>query len=264
MSAPDLISIHALRRLVGTPASPVIVDVRTPEDFADDPRMIPGSLLVGHGDAPSMALPAGRKVVIVCQKGLKISQGVAALLRARGVAAEALEGGQFGWRDAGAPMIDTHALPALEAGGTRWVTRSRPKIDRLGCCWLVRRFIDPDATFLFVERSQVEPVAERFGATAFDIAASAWGDREGRCSFDAFLANLSLHDPALDVMAEILRAADLGAAETVREAPGWLAVMLGLSRLERDANRQLDQAMAMHDALYRWARDARDETHGHA
>ncbi len=152
MASYNEISVSALARLVGTPDCPVLLDVRIDEDFDDDPRFIPGAFRYPFKDVPDLANELqGRSVVVYCQKGLKISQGAAALLRASRVQAEVLEGGQFAWRDAKLPMVTTTKLPPLDSSGrTVWVTRHRPKIDRIACPWLIRRFIDPKAQILFV------------------------------------------------------------------------------------------------------------------
>jgi hypothetical protein len=114
----------------------------------------------------------GRSAIVVCQKGGKVSQGAAAWLRHAGVPADALEDGFDGWCKAGLPLVTTTRMPPLDRQGrTVWVTRARPKVDRIACPWLIRRFIDPRAVFLFVAPAEVEGVAERFAATPFDVEA---------------------------------------------------------------------------------------------
>lgn len=131
---------------------------------------------------------AGQRVVVVCLKGAKLAEGTAAWLRHVGIAAEPLEGGFLGWRDAAAPLLRTHALPPRdEAGHTVWVTRARPKVDRIACPWLIRRFVDPRAVFLYVDAAEVDGVAERFGATPFDIEGAFWSHRGERCAFDVMV-----------------------------------------------------------------------------
>ena len=263
MASPFEISPRQLARLIGTPSAPVLLDVRIDDDVAADPDLIPGARRLAHTDIES-ALPAlaGQSVVVYCQRGLKLSQGVAALMRARGIDAEVLIGGHFAWRDEGHDRIRLSALPPRDPHGrTRWVTRQRPKIDRIACPWLIRRFIDPDADILFVPASDVASVAERFGAEPFDVDGVRLGHAPGRCSFDAICEAFELNNTALETLASVVRAADLGDLDAVPEAAGLLAVSLGLSRLHRDDNRQLDAGMVVYDALYRWARDARDEVH---
>ncbi len=176
MPAPTIVTIQQLARRIGLPDAPVLIDVRTEEDAAADPRLLPGAIRRSHTDVAGWAGGfAGRDVVVVCQKGLKLSQGAAAWLRHAGADAQSLEGGFDAWREAGLPLAATTHLPPRDAmGRTLWVTRARPKIDRIACPWLIRRFIDPSAVFLFVAPAEVAAVAERFGATPFDIEGVFW------------------------------------------------------------------------------------------
>ena len=269
MPSPTEISASQLARLVGTPEAPVLVDVRIDEDFAADPRMLPAACRRDYREVEAWA-PAfrGRQVVVSCQRGLKLSQGVAAWLRHAGIEAQSLEGGFVAWREAGAPLVEISRITARNAADhSLWVTRARPKIDRIACPWLIRRFVDPAAVFLFVAPSEVLAVAERFGAMPFDIEDVFWSHRgnlsapDHTCSFDTMIAEFALDDPALHHLARIVRAADTGRPEAAPEAAGLLAVSLGLSRMFRDDLAQLDAGMMIYDALYRWCRDAADETH---
>lgn len=263
MASYNEISVATLARLTGTPDCPAILDVRTDQDFDSDPYLIPTAVRHPFGEVLDLARAlAGRSVVVYCQKGLKISQGAAALLRTEGVRAEVLQGGQFAWRDAGLPMVPADKLPPRDREGrTVWVTRHRPKIDRIACPWLIRRFVDPDARFLFVAASQVSGVAERFGATPFDIEGAFWSHRGARCTFDAMIEEFGIaHDPLLR-LADIVRGADTDRHDLAPEVPGLLAVALGLSRIFRDDLEQLEAGLTMFDAFYRWARDATDEGH---
>ncbi|MCK0149567.1 sulfurtransferase/chromate resistance protein [Marivita sp. S6314] len=263
MASPTEITPAQLVRLIGTPNAPVLIDVRTDEDFAGDPRPIPGAVRHHYRDTDAL-LPvlAGRSAVLYCQKGFKISQGAAALLRARGITAETLQGGQFGWRDAGLPMVTASKLPKPNAQGeTLWVTRHRPKVDRIACPWLIRRFVDPHAQFLFVEPSQVMVVAEKFDATPFDVEDVFWSHRGDRCTFDTMLDEFGLSFDALDRLATLVRGADTNRHDLAPEAAGLLAVSLGLSRMYRDDLAQLEAGLGLYDAFYRWARDATSETH---
>ena len=258
MSAPHEITPRQLARLVGTPDAPAIVDLRVDEDFDDDPRLVPGSYR--HPFTALDTLMLDGPVVVLCQKGRKISQGAAALLRSRGVPAEVLEGGQFAWRDAGLPMVDGGAA----SRASRWVTRQRPKVDRIACPWLIRRFVDPAATFLFVPPQDVDLVADKFGAEPFDVEGAALSHRGKSCTFDAMLEHFGLVSEPLKQLATIVRGADTGRLDLAPEAAGLLAASLGLSRMHRDDLAQLEAGMALYDALYRWARDATGETHEHA
>lgn len=263
MAAPNEITVPQLLRLIGTPDCPVIADVCNDPDHAEDPHLIPGSFRHPHTDLDGLAARlAGRPAVIVCQKGKKLSQGVAALLRAAGGPAEYLSDGMYGWRDhEGAPRIPAKAIPAPVGQGTLWVTRHRPKIDRIACPWLIRRFVDPEARFLFVAPGEVMGVAERFGAVPFDIENTFWSHRDARCTFDTMLDEFRLHTVPLDRLAAVIRAADTNTHEASPEAPGLLALSVGLSRQYKDDLAQLEAGMALYDALYRWARDGQDEGH---
>jgi len=263
MASPVQISVNQLRRLVGTPASPVLIDVRIDEDFLVDPYLIPGAKRHPFTEIRSLTDSLqGKRAVVYCQKGLKISEGAAAILRADGISAEVLEGGQFAWRDAGEQMVDVQKMPELnDQGQSVWVTRLRPKIDRIACPWLIRRFVDPEARFLFVAASQVEAVAEKFAATPFDIENTFWSHRGSQCSFDTMLEEFGLHTKPLQHLANIVRGADTDEHSLAPEAAGLLAVSLGLSRMYDNDVQQLDAGMLIYDALYRWARDASDERH---
>ncbi len=199
---------------------------------------------------------------MVSQRGQKLAQGTAAWLRHAGARAEYLEGGFEAWRQANNLLIQPQRVPARDSQGrTVWVTRARPKIDRIACPWLIRRFIDPAAVFLFVAPAEVADVADRFGATPFDTEDTFWSHRGNNCTFDAMMHEFGLDAPALDRLATIVRAADTDALDLAPQAAGLLAVSLGLSRMFRDDLAQLDAAMGLYDAFYRWARDAVGETH---
>jgi len=263
MSSNTEISVRQLQRLVGTPDAPVLVDVRLPQDAAADPRRLPGALDRSHETladwAPALA---GRPVVVICQKGRKLSQGAAALLRCAGIAAETLDGGFEAWREAGGLLVTPAPHVRRDRiGRTLWVTRARPKVDRIACPWLIRRFVDTQAQFLFVDAAEVEGVAERFAATPFDIEGVFWSHRGETCTFDTMLAEFALASPALEQMATIIRAADTARLDLVPQAAGFLALSLGLSRMYRDDLQQLEAGLLLYDALYRWCRDAAEETH---
>ena len=263
MPSPTQITPAQLSRLIGTPDAPVILDVILNEDFALAPRLIPTASRQNHltiaEQAPSLK---GKKVVVVCQKGFKISQGSAAILRDHGVKAETLEGGNMGWQEAGLPTIPHAKIPEKnEEGRTVWVTRQRPKIDRIACPWLIRRFIDPMAQFLFVDASQVQNVAKNFGAIPFDIEDVPFSHKGELCTFDTLLETFELSIPALKHLAQIVRGADTGRTDLAPESAGLLAASLGLSRMFRDDLEQLEAGLTLYDAFYRWARDATSETH---
>lgn len=263
MPAPNAISFDKLTRIIGTPRAPLLLDVRSEEDFAADPRLLPGATRIDEQALAALAPQLGRQPSIaVCQAGHRRSQGAAAWLRAEGCPSEYLEGGFEAWRLAGLPLIDPAKLPTRDTQGrTVWVTRSRPKIDRIACPWMIRRFIDPRAVILFVAPAEVVGVAERYSAAPFDIEDVFWSHRGELCTFDVMLAEFGLSIPALDRLAAIVRGADTARLDIAPEAAGLLAASLGLSRMYSDDLEQLEAGMLLYDAFYRWARDASDETH---
>jgi len=258
------ITISQLSRLIGLPAAPVIIDVRTPLEFAADPRLIPCSLRREAAEARVWAAELiGRHAIVVCSDGGAGSQGAAAWLRQEKISAETLEGGYSAWSAAGGLLVEPGRLPLRDdAGSTVWVTRARPKIDRIACPWLIRRFIDPNAGFLFVGASEVMSVAGQFGATPFDVDGVFWSHRGSLCTFDTMLLESGLHaSSALQRLARIVRAADTDQLDLEPQAAGLLACSLGLSRMFRDDLEQLDAGMLLYDVLFRWCRDATAETH---
>jgi rhodanese-related sulfurtransferase len=263
MSSINTISVDQLARLVGTSKCPALIDVRLDEDFASDPRFLPGSVRRSHSEASSWARDVGeRSAILICSRGEKLSHGAAAMLRAEGISADVLEGGFEGWKAAGLPLVSEAKLPRRNADGhTVWVTRERPKIDRIACPWLIRRFVDPAAVFLFVKASEVLGVAERFEATPFDIEGVHWSHRGEKCTFDIMVEEFGLATTPLLRLAAIVRGADTARLELAPEAPGLLAASLGVSRMYDDDLAQLEAGMLLYDAFYRWCRDATTETH---
>ena len=265
MSSFNTISAEKLARLVGTPKCPALIDVRTDEDFESDPRLVPGSIRRPFETVSEWAQEfTGRSAIVICQKGLKLSHGVAAWLRHAGIPADSLEGGTLAWAQAGLPMVPVARIPPLDTQGrTIWVTRSRPKIDRIACPWLIRRFVDPNAVFLFVPTSEVSGVAERFGATPFDIEGDDifWSHRGEHCTFDVMVEEFGLGTEPLRRLATIVRGADTARLDLAPEVSGLLAASLGLSRMYSDDLTQLEVGLLLYDAFYRWCRDATDETH---
>lgn len=263
MALPNEISPTKLNRLIGTHQCPTIIDVCIDEDFEEDPRLVPTAIRVPHTNISKIAATfKTSKVVVVCQKGLKLSQGAAAMLRTNGIDCEYLEGGIHAWRDAGLPLIPYAKIPARNSDGhTLWVTRLRPKVDRIACLWLIRRFIDPTAKFLFVSSSQVQNVAEKFDATPFDIEGTFWGHRNQDCTFDIMIKEFCLETEPLLSFANIIRGADTDNHDLAPQIPGFLAASLGLSRMYKQDLEQLDASMVLYDAYYRWLRDAQDEVH---
>jgi rhodanese-related sulfurtransferase len=263
MPPPTMLTAAQLSRLVGLPDAPLLVDVRTDADQAADPRMLPGAVRRDFRTVPSWAADyAGRRVVVVCQQGFKLSQGVAAWLRHAGTEAESLEGGFEAWAAAGGLLVRPDQFPPRDAAGrTVWVTRARPKVDRIACPWLIRRFVDPGAVFLFVAPPEVIDVAERFNAAPFDVDGVFWSHRGALCTFDTMLEEFGLRSSALERLALIVRGADTARPDLAPQAAGLLAASLGLSRMHKDDLAQLDAGLTLYDAFYRWTRDAVEETH---
>lgn len=144
----------------------------------------------------------------------------------------------------------------------KWVTRERPKIDRIACPWLIARFIDPQAEFLYVPADEVMRVAAETGATPYDIPGIEMGHVGELCSFDAFLKKYNLEDPALHRLAAIVRGADTGQLDLTPQSHGLLAISLGLSRNFTNDHEMLKHGKLIYDALYSWCRTEGDERHG--
>ncbi|WP_439595187.1 chromate resistance protein ChrB domain-containing protein [Falsiroseomonas sp.] len=263
MPSATALTVQQVSRLIGLPEGPVLIDLREPEDIAEDPRLLPASRRRDHRAVADWAPEfRGQDVILVCQKGLKLSEGAAAWLRHEGAMAQVLEGGFAAWRAARMPLLEPAAIPPRDAEGrTVWVTRARPKVDRIACPWLIRRFVDPGAVFLFVAASQVELVAERFGATPFDIEGVFWTHRGDGSTFDTMLEEFGLRTPTLERLAMIVRGAETARHDLAPQSAGLLAASLGLSRLHRDDLAQLEAGLALYDAFHLWCRDATEEVH---
>ena len=204
MAAPNEITPQQLLRLIGTPNCPQIVDISIDPDFDDDPHLIPGAFCHPHTDLQGLITRlSGQPSIIICQKGIKLSQGMAAQFRSAGLQSEYLSGGNYGWRDLSqAPRIPSANLPPMDQGHSLWVTRHRPKINRIACLWLIRRFVDKDARFLFVSPAEVIGVSERYNAIPFDIEDTFWSHRGDTCTFDTMLDEFKLRTPALDCLSK--------------------------------------------------------------
>ena len=260
MPAHNAITPDKLSRLVALPGSPRIIDLRD-----DTVEAIPGSLFRIDDDLSRWIDDSGRTMVVVDADGGGKAVSAAAILRSEGRAAEVLEGGFAAWTAAGLSTVSLAHLPERHADGrTWWVTRARPKVDRIACPWLIRRFVDPDARFLFVAPGEVLAVAEQQSAEPFDIADEGvfWSHRGERCTFDVMVEafGFGTHEPLVR-LAAIVRGADTGRPDVAPEAAGLLAISLGLSRMHSDDHEQLEAGIAIYDALYRWCRDAQTEKH---
>jgi rhodanese-related sulfurtransferase len=253
------ISTQALYQQLGTAAAPLVIDVRRTAAFDADDRMLISAVRRDPSDVRhwSSNLRADHAVVVYCAHGQEVSQQTAVALRGIGLEACYLEGGITGWAERGLPLRKKMAV-----GEHGWITRERPKIDRIACPWLIRRFIDPEASFLFVPTERVFEVARVAGATAYDIPGAEPFSHDGeKCSFDAFLKVYGIEDPALDTLAVIVRGADTARLELAPQSPGLLALSLGLSANFSDDHEMLEHGLTMYDAFYAWCRSCQDEKH---
>ena len=138
----------------------------------------------------------------------------------------------------------------------KWVTRARPQVDRIACPWLIKRFVDPEAEFLYAPRDEVMAVAQREGATAYDVPDVELGHRGDECSFDAIVAKyrLAANNPAIAHLALIVRGADTEQHDLTPESRGLLAIAQGFSAAYEDDHQQLAAELPVYDALYAWCR----------
>ena len=246
-------------RQLGTAAAPVVIDIRRGPAFADDEWMIPGAVRRAPEaiERWGREIGCGSPVIVYCAHGLEVSQSAAANLREMGVAARYLEGGIAGWAEVRLPL-----RRKIPQGSSNWVTRERPKIDRIACPWLIRRFIDPEASFRYVPTERVFEIARATGAVAYDIPGAEPFSHDGElCSFDAFLRVYGISDPALDTLAVTVRGADTARLDLAPQSPGLLALSLGLSANFPDDHAMLEHGLVMYDALYAWCRECQGETH---
>jgi rhodanese-related sulfurtransferase len=259
------ISVNDLCGLIGTPRCPIVIDLRRRQTYAESEIVIPTARWrdLQAIDDWADALPADSDIVTYCVHGYEMSQGAVAQLRARGRRAVSLAGGLDAYREGDGPVILKRAMPDRdEIRPSKWITRERPKIDRIACPWLIRRFIDRDAMIFFVASDHVPAAAAELAAVPFDIPGVDFSHDGELCSFDAFIKRFGLADPALDRLATIVRGADTTRLELAPQAPGLLAMSLGLSAICDDDHAMLEQGMILYDALYGWARRAASETHG--
>jgi rhodanese-related sulfurtransferase len=238
---------------------PLIIDVRQEQAFHLATDMIAGALRRDPERVTEWAgeLPRASRVIAYCVHGHEVSQGVAKVLGERGIDAQVLKGGiEEGWKAAGG-ALDRKASGA----NTRWVTRERPKIDRIACPWLIARFVDPAAEFLYVPTKEVLAAAKERDATPYDVPDVHFSHEGERCSFDAFLRHYRLADPALEQLALIVRGADTARLDLAPQASGLAAISLGLSRNFADDHQMLKAGMVVYDALYAWCKSGQEEVH---
>ncbi len=228
------ISAQALYHRLGTAAAPLVIDVRRAAAFDADDRMLvaavrrePSEVRHWSGD-----LRANQPVVVYCVHGQEVSQQTAVALRGVGLDACYLEDGITGWAELGLPLRKKVAV-----GEHGWVTRERPKIDRIACVKVT-------------------------GAPAYDIPGSEPFSHDGElCSFDLFLRVYGIEDPALNDLAVIVRGADTSRPELAPQSPGLLALSLGLSANFANDHDMLEHGLTMYDAFYAWCRSCQDEKH---
>jgi len=246
----------AMTAMLGRFPAPEVIDVRTAQAIDADPVAVPGALLRDPATLLewSTRLERWRDVIVYCKAGHERSFDAASSLCALGFRARPLAGGLEAWKQAGGRTVAMRAP-------TRWVTRERPKVDRIACPWLVRRFIDASAEFHFVPAAEVASFAQAHGAVPFDVPGVEYGHAGEACSFDAFVERHGLHGPAMDRLARIVRGADTGALALEPEASGLFAVSLGLARMFDDDAAQLHAGLLVYDALYAWCVGAQGSTH---
>ena len=246
-----------LRARLDSSAPPIVIDVRKTPSFRGASEMISGALRRDPAAVEQWArsLPPASTAVVYCVHGHEVSQQAAAALRGAGLDARYLEGGIAEWAE--------HKLPLRRKreGSSSWVTRERPKIDRIACPWLISRFVDKDAEFLYVPTTQVADIARERDAVPYDVAGVHFTHDGDLCSFDAFIKHFRLQDPALKRLALIVRGADTAKLELAPQAPGLAAVSLGLSRIFTDDLEMLKHGMVLYDALYAWCKDGQQEVH---
>ena len=263
------ISVAQLFSLLGSKRAPLIVDVRRAVAFDADSAVIVSAFWRDPYalDDWLKFLPRHRDIVVYCVHGHEISKNTCSALRTAGLNAHYLEGGIEAWREAKGATIRKgvlNGIPSPINAPSKWITREHPKIDRIACPWLIRRFIDPLAEFIYVPSADVLSSATQRGAIAYDVPGVTFTHRGDRCSFDALLEDFQIVDPALNALADIVRGADTGMPDLTPQSAGLLAISLGLSALHTDDHKMLEEGMIVYDALYAWAKSARAEIHNAA
>jgi len=245
------ISQSELYARLGTASAPLVIDVRRAAAFEAADRLIASALYRKPDDVEHWRrdLPSGRPVVAYCVHGHEVSQGVTAALRAAGVNAAYLAGGVADWEERKLPTRRKR-----DPSENKWVTREHPKIDRIACPWLISRFVNPDAQFIYVPAADVAKVASEIGGTPYDIKNVEFGHVGERCSFDAIVRAYDIQDVALDHLATIVRGADTSRPDLTPQCEGLLAISYGLSANFRDDHEMLKHGMVIYDALYTWCR----------
>ena len=248
------ISASELRSRLEDKKAPIVIDVRRAAAFTASTEMLRGALRrePERVDAWAKSLPRAESVVVYCVHGHEVSQRAAEALSQAGMSARYLEHGLEGWKAADGALEHKPSNAA-----TRWVTRERPKIDRIACPWLIARFVDPGAEFIYVPSADVLAAAKQRDAVPYDVPDVHFSHEGERCSFDAFLRHYRLSDPALVELATIVRGADTARLDLAPQAPGLAAISLGLSRNFADDHEMLKHGMVMYDALYTWCKEVK-------
>lgn len=263
------ISARDLSDLSGTSNWPTVVAATRCFKFEEEARAIAGSVWRDHMQTevwgPDLAR-LGKPVIVYCLHGHNVSQLAVARLRAQGIDARHLEGGIDAYEAMGGLVLKQRGpdVPLLLPQATRWITRERPRVDRIAFAWLVRRFIDPMAEFHFVEAEWVVDIAEEMGAIPFDVDGVTYSHKRENgelCCVDTLLDLFGIEDPALRHLARIVCGADTGDLDLAPQAAGLLAISLGLSSSQDDDLAQLEKGMMIYDALFAWCRHATGETH---
>ncbi len=272
-TSPATISPQELASRLGKPDAPLLLDVRKPEPFAKSAYLLPGAQYCAPQDVQQWIQnhsTTSREVVVYCVYGHHVSQTAAAQLQAAGWHVKYLQGGIEGgeegedaaqdialWRGAELPKLSK--LPdwgITGQGRTRWITRASPKIDRIACAWLIRRWADSQAEFFYVPDAQVLSEAKRLNAVAYDIVGAPITHQGELCSFDALLLGLGLHTSALELLARIVRGADTNLLNLEPPCAGLLAITQGMARLHAGQDHaMLEAMMPIYDALYAWCVD---------
>jgi len=264
--ASYFVTPNDLWNLIGTEHAPVIVDTRKRAVYDSAPGLLPTAVWRDIADIAqwSKELDRTRPVVFACRFAHYMSQIPAAYLRNEGFDAHVLQGGYAAWSEAKLPLVAKSALDRFaNQRPSQWVTRRRPKIDRVACPWLIRRFIDANARILYVDPDQVAEVARETGAIPFDIEGVEISHEGERCSFDTMLKLFGLEgEPSLARLALIVRGADTARPDLAPEAAGLHAISLGLSALAGDDDHGLLQhGFMVYDALFGYLRFAAQERH---
>jgi rhodanese-related sulfurtransferase len=265
-SATFAISPSDLWALIGSARGPQIIDVRRPDVYESSNGVMPTAVWRDFVQVAQWAQQLDRKrpVVLSCKQGKELSQAPTAYLRGEGFGARVLAGGYAAWSEAGLPLVDKAAIDRLAPRRpSQWVTRRRPKIDRVACPWLIHRFIDADARILYVDPEFVLPVAKETGAIPFDIEGVEISHDGPRCSFDTMLKLFGLEgEPSLARLALIVRGADTARPDLAPEAAGLHAISLGISALAGDDDHgMVADAFKIYDGLFAYIRFAAQERH---